>query len=67
VNQVKGLTIIKRNAHLKAEEIGFLLKNNVDSKFARSLGNLIVVEYENWSRKAGVNEINGLIIKMTSY
>jgi deoxycytidine triphosphate deaminase len=65
-NSVPGLSIIKRNARLKAEELDLVIKNDLTTGFWRVAGSPLIVECKNWSGRVGAREISILIDKLHS-
>ena len=54
----KGVSIIKRDARLAAEEIDLIIRNNASIGFWRHAGPVIAVECKNWSSRVGAKEIS---------
>jgi Holliday junction resolvase-like predicted endonuclease len=61
---VEGLTVMKRNARLRAEEIDLIVRNNLTNGFWRMAGSPVIVECKNWSGKVGAREISILLEKL---
>jgi dCTP deaminase len=59
-----GLSVLKRNARLRAEELDLVIMNSLDKGFWRLAGSPIIVECKNWSAKVGAREISVLIEKL---
>jgi dCTP deaminase len=63
---IKGLRVIKKNAHLQAEELDLLISNDISVGFWRFAGSPIVVECKNWVQRVGAREIGVLCDKLDS-
>jgi Holliday junction resolvase-like predicted endonuclease len=61
---VEGLSVVKRNARLRAEEIDLIVKNNLGNGFWQIAGSPILVECKNRSGKTGAREISVLVDKL---
>lgn len=61
-----GLRIIRRNARLQAEELDFVIENNLTTGFWKFAGSPIIVECKNWSRKVRAREISVLEANLRS-
>ncbi len=63
---IRGLSVIKSNARLQAEELDLVVENNISDGFWRLVGSPIVVECKHWSGSVGAREISVLYDKMES-
>lgn len=66
VSTIRGLKVVKINAHLKAEEIDIVVQNDIGEGFWRIMGSPILVECKNWSERVGAREISVLADKLRS-
>jgi hypothetical protein len=61
---VEGLSVVKRNARLRAEEIDLIVKSSLGNGFWQIAGSPILVECKNRSGKTGAREISVLVDKL---
>lgn len=61
---IHGLSVLRSNVRLGAEEIDIMLKNNIGKKFLSISGPIIPVECKNWSEKVGAAEIGNFFEKL---
>lgn len=66
LSTIRGLKVIKINAHLKAEEIDIVVQNDIGEGFWRIMGSPLLVECKNWSERVGAREISVLSDKLRS-